>query len=212
MSRKISDIYTEYKIKRDIREHMLRVAAVASLICDNLDEKIDKELIISVCLLHDMGNIIKDQLIYYPEFLEPEGLDYWQNIRNEFIKKYGNSEDEATFLIGQEIKLNPDILELLRELVLIKLEDYTGPNTFKLQICKYADVRVSPLMVLSLKDRIEEWHKRNSNITQENALFTYNFFSGVEKQIFAKCKIKPEDITDEAVAPIIESLKDFVIK
>ena len=34
----------------------------------------------------------------------------------------------------------------------------------------------------------------------------------MEKQIFSKCKIKPEDITDETIAPIIEELKNFVIK
>jgi hypothetical protein len=33
----------------------------------------------------------------------------------------------------------------------------------------------------------------------------------IEKQIFAKCKIKPEDITDASVAPIIEELRNFVI-
>ena len=33
----------------------------------------------------------------------------------------------------------------------------------------------------------------------------------MEKQIFSKCKIKPEDINNETVASIILSLKDFVI-
>ena len=33
----------------------------------------------------------------------------------------------------------------------------------------------------------------------------------IEKQIFSKCKIKPEDINDQTVAPIISKLRDFVI-
>jgi hypothetical protein len=33
----------------------------------------------------------------------------------------------------------------------------------------------------------------------------------IEKQIFAKCKIKPEDINDESVEPIISKLRNFVI-
>ena len=33
----------------------------------------------------------------------------------------------------------------------------------------------------------------------------------IEKQIFSKCKIKPEDINNETVAPIISELKNFVI-
>lgn len=39
---------------------MLRVAACSNLIIDNWNrEKLDKEVIIRVCLLHDMGNMVK---------------------------------------------------------------------------------------------------------------------------------------------------------
>ena len=41
--RKILDIYDEYKIMPNLQEHMLRVAAVASLICDNFDEVLPKK-------------------------------------------------------------------------------------------------------------------------------------------------------------------------
>ncbi|MEK7072114.1 MAG: hypothetical protein AAB969_00935, partial [Patescibacteria group bacterium] len=34
----------------------------------------------------------------------------------------------------------------------------------------------------------------------------------MEKQIFAKCKIKPGDINDEAIKPIISNLRNFVIE
>lgn len=40
--------------------HMLRVAACSNLIIDNWNgQKLDKEAIIRVCLLHDMGNMVK---------------------------------------------------------------------------------------------------------------------------------------------------------
>ena len=40
--------------------HMLRVVACSYLIIDNWNgPEIDKEAIIRVCLLHDMGNIVK---------------------------------------------------------------------------------------------------------------------------------------------------------
>ncbi len=60
--RKISEIYEEYKIMPNLREHQLRVAAVAAQICDNFNKPLNKKEIITACLLHDMGNIIKFKL------------------------------------------------------------------------------------------------------------------------------------------------------
>ena len=82
MTKNISEIYEEYKIMPNLREHMLRVAGAASLICDNFTEPLNKEEIISACLLHDMGNIIKFKLDYFPEFNKPEKAEYWQNVQS----------------------------------------------------------------------------------------------------------------------------------
>jgi 5'-deoxynucleotidase YfbR-like HD superfamily hydrolase len=84
---------------QNLQDHQLRVAAVASIICDSFDFLINKEKIIKVCLLHDMGNIIKFQLDYFPELNKPEGLEYWQNVQKEFIAKYGPNEHNATMKI-----------------------------------------------------------------------------------------------------------------
>ena len=40
---KISEIYEKYKIMPNLQEHMLRVAGVASIICDNFSKKIEKK-------------------------------------------------------------------------------------------------------------------------------------------------------------------------
>ena len=80
----------------NLQEHMLRVAAVASLVCDNFNEPLPKDDIITACLLHDMGNIIKSDLQYFPEFIKPEGLDYWQKVKDEYIEKYSRDEHKAT--------------------------------------------------------------------------------------------------------------------
>ena len=56
----IMEIYEKYYIPEQLQLHMLRVAACSKLITDNWEGKeIDKEAIIRVSLLHDMGNIIK---------------------------------------------------------------------------------------------------------------------------------------------------------
>ena len=102
--KKILGIYNEYKIMPNLQMHQLRVASVASLLCDSIGG-LDKESVITACLFHDMGNIVKFYLPYFPQLLEPEGLAYWQNIKDEYIKKYGSDEHKVTEIIAREIKM-----------------------------------------------------------------------------------------------------------
>ena len=56
----IIKIYNKYHLPANLQMHMLRVAACSNLIIDNWNgQKLDKEAIIRVCLLHDMGNMVK---------------------------------------------------------------------------------------------------------------------------------------------------------
>jgi len=60
MSRSVWEIYTAYTVLPSLQLHMLRVAAVAKVICDNwIWEDFDKEATMTSCFLHDMGNILK---------------------------------------------------------------------------------------------------------------------------------------------------------
>lgn len=211
--RKILEIYDQYKIRPNLQEHMLRVAAVASLICDNLKSPVPKEQIQLMCLLHDLGNILKYQALdYYPEFTKLDGVEYWERVREEFRKKYGENEDQATLQIVNEIGVDPEIMEEFKLFIFSKYEDYRKINNLSVKICKYSDLRVSPFGVLSLKERIKEWKKRNPKATIEQMRELFEIGSEIEKQVFLQCKIKPEDITDEAIAPIILKLQNFVIE
>ncbi len=57
MTMSIGTIYKKYKIMPQLQEHMFRVAAVALLICENFEDSLPKEDIVTACLLHDMGKI-----------------------------------------------------------------------------------------------------------------------------------------------------------
>src|SRR6266404_1725530 len=111
--RKILDIYKEYKIMPTLQEHMFRVAAVASLLCDNFTKPVNKEDIILACLLHDIGNIVKFHLNYFPEFNKPEGIKYWQKIQDEFIEKYGDDDHVATVAIMKELGVSRNLIFLV---------------------------------------------------------------------------------------------------
>lgn len=213
--KKISDIYAEYKSMRFICEHMLRVAGVAMLICDAIDIPLDKNKIISACLLHDMGNLIKADLNYFPEALEPEGLLYWQQVKADYIAKYGTDDHEGNTKIIEELGLH-DILHLVNSFGFVKYKDNLGTDDYAKKICFYADQRVTPHGVVSVRERMSESRERyvgrKHDLIELGDSVVEDAVIQIEEQIFSHCKIKPEDINDATVAPIVSKLKDFVIK
>ncbi|MFA6077220.1 MAG: class I tRNA ligase family protein [Candidatus Paceibacterota bacterium] len=212
----IDKIYKKYKIMLSLQNHMLRVAAVASLICDNFDEPLNKEEVVTACLLHDMGNIIKSDLSYFPEFLKPEGLEYWQSVKDEYIAKYGNNEHEATIKIIKEIGLSDQMVRLAGKIEFSLLCIHRDSDEMSIKITHYCDLRVGPHGVLSYDERMDEGKKRYEGRTDVFAVQGREELivcgKEMEKQIFEKCKIKPEDINDETVTPLILELRDFMIK
>ena len=209
--RKITEIYEEYKIMPQLQLHQIKVAAVAKQICDSLTVEVDTRSIIIACLLHDMANIVKFKLEYFPEFLEPQGLGYWQNVQNEYIEKYGEDDHEATRKLVHQMDLSDEVLRLLDKCLDHSAKENISSFDLASSICKYADTRLTPHGVMPLRARLEEWQYRDEKITIEYMEMTYNLFYSAENNIFSFSNIKPEDINDESVAPIIEKLKNFEI-
>jgi hypothetical protein len=218
--RNILEIYEQYKIMPNLALHQLRVASVVKMILENLENTIilDKNKIITAALLHDMGNIIKFKLEVFPEFVKPLGLEYWQNIQNEYFAKYGYNEHKATSIIAKEIGVSEEIIKLLEE-----FGDHgefcnqaLESDEFEKKIVNYADVRVGPYGILSYHERMSDVKRRYANTkfldTKESFETLFDCGREIENQIFANCKIKPEDINDEAIAPILEELKGFMVK
>src|SRR4051812_46159318 len=156
--KKVSDIYAEYKIMPPLQLHQLRVAAVAAMICNSLPG-VDKETVVIACLFHDMGNIIKSDLLYFPEFIQPEGLDYWKKVKQEYIQKYGADEEEATKEIAREIKLPQKVMSCIDAIGFSKLTERVNNPSVEKKICYYADQRVGPYGVLTIQGRLEEGRK-----------------------------------------------------
>ena len=98
-------------------EHTLQVTMVGRDILHGMmvHERIEAEdygHLIAACLFHDMGNIIKSDLKKFPEFLEPEGLEYWDRVKKEYVEKYGKDEHAATVAIARAIPLKTDSITL----------------------------------------------------------------------------------------------------
>ncbi|HEU5004856.1 MAG TPA: HD domain-containing protein [Candidatus Saccharimonadales bacterium] len=196
--------------------HQLRVAAVASQVCDSLTVKIDKQSIITACLLHDMGNVLKFDFSYPAQYFEPEGVEYWQSVQEEFRQKYGDSEHEASLSIARELGVSDKVLHCIASVGFSFAPQTAKDPEFEAKICDNADMRVSPSSVVSIEQRLEDGYKRYRNrpdrwMPEERREELVKACYEIQDQIFAHSRIKPADITNETIVPIIEHLKSYEI-
>ena len=197
-----------------LQMHMFRVAGVASVICAYINIPVDRHSIISAALLHDMGNIIKFKMDIFPEFLQPEGQEYWQRVQKEYFNTYGHDEHVATIAIAKELGVNEKTMDLLNRIGFSKANlTYESPD-FNLKIAAYSDMRVEPYGVVSLEKRVNDGRERNrERITSfaDDSTFEkmVEYLRKIENQIFEKISVKPEEITEEKVQTHIQELKQF---
>jgi hypothetical protein len=217
--RVVQEIYAAYRIMPSLQLHQLRVASAGKMICDHFSGPLDPHAVILACLFHDMGNIIKSDLTTFPEFVEPEGYDYWKKIKDEWHAKYGDDEHAATIEIAKEIGVNRSAVALMEGVGFSKIENTRDSGSYEQKIVEYADSRIGPYGVLSLEDRHEEAYRRYSTRQHHDIPKVRERFDElasaareIEKQVFARCSIKPENINDESVAPLVEELRNYPIE
>ena len=215
--RTLRQIYAEYKIMPSLQLHQLRVASVGKLICENVSKPVNADYVILAGLFHDMGNIIKSDLKYFPDFVKPEGIEYWQKIKNEYIQKYGDDSHKAIEKIAREIGLPQDVIELIDNIGFSHAEEVRDHGSLELKICIYSDWRVGPRGVLSLKERIDEAKRRyaaqrtDSDISgtrEEDFAKLLNACIAIEKQL-EEAGFTAKEATDASIAPIMEALRDY---
>jgi len=216
----LREIYTRYKIMPSLQMHQLRVAAVGKTVCEHFKDGIDTHAVVAACLLHDMGNILKFDLSAFPDFLEPEGLAYWQGVKDEYEVKYGRDQHAATLAIARELGVSEKILRCIDCVAFSKAEDTLTNGSWEEKVCEYADSRVSPHGVLTLDERLREARKRylarKGSAGQDIAIVPPDRFEElvaaeheIERRLFARTDITPVDITDASVARIIEELRAY---
>lgn len=200
-----------------LQKHMYRVAGVAKIICDSLEVEIDADNVIKACLLHDMGNILKFKLDLYPQFLEPEGLEYWTKVKAEFQSKYGIDEHRATYMIAEDIGVDDRVMELIKSFGFSNLKEIWQSDDMAKKICNYSDMRVMPDGVASLVDRLEDGRKRfainKPDVEWRRDSFEEfsNYAKQIEGQIFEKCSIRASNVTEQTIHSLIRPLENITI-
>jgi hypothetical protein len=214
------EIYDAYKILPNLQLHQLRVTAVAKLVCDGFKAPVDERTVILACLFHDMGNILKFDLMRFPEFVAEKGVGYWQEVKNEYAEKYGRDQHEATLKIARELGLSEQVRICIDSIAFSKAEATLGSGTWEQKICEYADSRVGPHGVLPLDERLREARKRylTRTVKPDIALVPPDRFEEIvqaehelERVILAQATHAAEDINDAAVATLLGKLWEYPV-
>ncbi len=216
--RTVRQWYEKYRIMPQLEKHQLRVAAVAHMIMKAFDASavLHKDEVISACLLHDMGNILKFDLAYFPEFLEPQGAAYWEVVKADFLKKYGSDEHDATLKIIDEIGVSARTKEYVDAIGFRNADEALRSDSFEKKICCYADQRVAPRSVVSLAERWEEGSRRYAgrSMRENDRAYAERQISALEeteRRIFSCASIAPNAITEEECERYFPLLEDFAI-
>ncbi len=198
-----------------LQAHQLRVAAVGSLICDSFRDKINKQEIVAAGLLHDMGNILKFDLTLFPEYLQPQGLVYWERVKQEYRQKYGKDEHQASVRIAQELGVPPRVVELVDRVGFLEDKINAATDKYDQKICAYADMRVNPWGVVSLEERFADLRKRYNGeralTPPQEVLMFEESLRTIQRQIFEKANLSPSEITNQAIAPVFQQLENFTL-
>lgn len=207
----IIKIYNKYYLPENLQMHMLRVAACSNLIIDNWNgPKIDKEAIIKVCLLHDMGNMVK-----IPEDFSDDKK--FIETRRRYFEKYGTNDHEINLEIGKIEGLSDKELKILDGKRSRKNEETLNSNSYERKICAYCDQRVAPNGVVGIKERLEDAKVRYKDkplsvwSNEEKANHLIECALEIERQVLEKCNLNSKDINDESIKNYIIQLKEFDI-
>ncbi|MCC6711146.1 MAG: hypothetical protein IT416_02215 [Candidatus Pacebacteria bacterium] len=154
-------IFDYFQIPPGLQQHMYTVAGVGKYICDHwVGEPIKTHETVAALLIHDLGNLIKFDLspgatIYDPVLNSEE----WHFIQRKMVEKYGPDAHLATYKMAQEVTANQLILELINSMDATNLTA-TLNKSWEEKICEYADLRVTPIGITSLNDRLDDIHQR----------------------------------------------------
>jgi len=200
----IGSIYERFKIPPHLQDHMFRAAAVARLICENwIGEGVSEDDVVAVLLLHDLGNVVRmtfdneDLLLLYGE---KSNIDDLKRDGKEAVEKYGSNDHEATDKMCKELGVNERFLFLMNNKAFIQNREICDSNDFEQKICAYADQRIGPRGVLSLRERLDEAIARSGNRPWHLDFDELvGCASKIEEQVLNNVDLSAEDINDDSI-------------
>ncbi|MGB4965996.1 MAG: hypothetical protein WBO77_02725, partial [Microgenomates group bacterium] len=157
------------------------------------------ELLKTMLMLHDVGNIVKFDFDKYPEFLgdEIKRVDYWKDKQQETITKYGADDHDATVAMLEELRISSQISQRIYDMGYWNVKVISERNDWMLKVALYSDLRVGPMGILSMTDRVNDIHDRLAKYKNKPELIGYS--QELEKQIQENMDAPVDRITDEDI-------------
>jgi len=198
---KVQAIYKKLGTPPNLQEHMLRVASVGSYIFSHWQgPSLNLAFLHSTLLLHDIGNIVKFDLKKHPEFLgasEIGRVDYWIQRQTEAATKYGKDDHEATVAMLNELGIPQNICQRIYGMGYWDIKNVMTSSDWHLKVALYSDLRVGPLGIVSLRERLTDIHSRLAKYKERPELIP--MAEKIETQIQAHMDVSVDTINDEHV-------------
>lgn len=214
----VREIYARYEVPPWLQEHQIRVAAVGKIVADAYTSPIDIDLIVSTCLLHDIGAIVKFDFGFVlqqkvPGLCPPAEIAHWVQVQEKIRAQYGKKEYEASERIISELGFER-IRTLFSNLGFSQMKRILAEGNKEAMIVQYADMRVGPYGILPLTERVSEVITRYADVAgwEERVEESHTYLPqalDIEKHVFEDIAIRPNDIDDATAKSIMTTLWDY---
>lgn len=206
------DVYEQYKIPPTLAMHMLRVGAVADILCERAQVVVPRKDIVGACLLHDMGNIIKFDLDKIPTGLDMGDVEYWKEVQREYVTTYGEDEHVATARIAREIGTSESVVRIIDDIGTSYAATAFEGQDVPVLVATYADFRVTPLAVVSLEERIHDLLERYAGTDKyEPYKRTAEVYYAIEPYVMRVLGVDDVTFTATEIVERVEMLRGWGI-
>ena len=199
-----------FRVPANIVNHSIQVNRLSVFLAKKLKEKgegVDIDLVDRASILHDLLKIIeiKDTgLIFKPPgkkdtmVVSKQDRMKWLELRKKF---YGLTHEEAAYKVLKE--KYPELALVILKHGYHYPEDEMTLNTWEEKLVYYSDKRVMHSDIVSLKERLEDGHKRYEKqlklkgIDKKFQEKVDAYVMNLEKEIFNKLGFAPESVLKE---------------
>jgi hypothetical protein len=210
----IEEIYDRFRIPPNLREHMYKVSGVGEFIYENWrGPYFHKWDLSAFLLLHDLGNIVKFKFDENTISLlgnEEDNVEYWKEIKEETVSKYGSWAGEATINMAKELGVQEEIIYLMKNMSAKNVGKIIKEDDWTLKIALYSDYRVGPFGIITIDQRVEDIRERYGKSLEGVSIDKVKNKSKIlETEIFKYCKMTPYQIKEDNILYYINNFKEF---
>lgn len=206
----IQDIYYRFSTPSNLQDHMLRVGALAEIICSSWTGKnIENNSIVQACLLHDIAKPLNFDLAKQAKFgLSETDINNLEKLQQMIREKYDSNEHKAVVKICREIGCPNTAVEIVDDLEWEHTTRLLSEKKTESLIAIYCDMRISPKGILPLVDRMNELKTRDHDSNRMDELSLAG--QELEKWIQSNTSIDLNSIDNHQINSKIELLRKLV--